>query len=527
VSFSVSTQYEHGVPVGLGKLFLLEYGETARHWMDGMKVTMPIGRSRKKAEVIIKVIPDENNENVELEHASGCTEKQSYANVVLEIFAEVKRAAKKSKMFRPFPSGHIKLFSSADRPVSVQEDAPATRKRAITKRIPAGSNKMTSSHTDVVLPCSSDDFVTDPWLSDLDDDEVTLIQGKEMSNSIRSSFWKALNSSEASYGYELLLKMTSFHNKIPNDELCRDLIELLWKGPLHKKVRFPDCVRLEMLNNYLKLLKSKGVGSKLTKVLLPTFAQEVLEQVENPAAVYCVEGDESRLTEAALLRVGQTLNVKNSGASLLCYLLQLQLQGYQRFGANGEHDCNLKKEMEVFKERLLGRDLTSDILKYGGAKALKLTVRATFSILIHYGHYLSSDFEFPRCKAVDPTSEDRIPPHASSGEQAFVAAETRCLVKHMGQLCSYMAWIYCIDQGVSLYETRYVIRDVVEGMLSSSSFDPSIFLKDTKGIRDHDKRLLRHWNDMKLQFALSLDKRISGHLGKHTASLFNCATHYF
>jgi hypothetical protein len=503
--------------------------------MDGVKVTMPFGRSKKKAEVIIKVIPDDNNENVELQHSSGSTEIQSYANVVLELFLEVKQVAKKSKMFHLYPSGHITSLSQSARRVEevAPESAPlprrnANRKKATTKQIAASSIKAASSATDAVLPCRPEDFAADHWLSDLDDDdEVTLIQGKEMSNSIRSSFWKALNSSEASYGYELLFKLTSFHNRIPNDELCRDIIELLWKGPLHKKASFPDCVRLEMLNSYLKLIKSKGVGSKLTTVLTPTFAQEVLEQVENPATIYCVEGDESRLTEAALLRVGQTLNVKNSGTSLLCYLLRRQLRGYQRFGPNEDHEINLKEETEDFKQTLLGRDLTRDVLKYGGASALKLTVRAAFSILVHYGHYLSSDFEFPKAKAVDPTSEERIPPHASSSDQAFVAAETSRLVKQMGELCSYMAWIYCIEQGVSLYESRYVIRDVVEGMLSSSSFDPSVFLKDTKGLRDHDKRLRRHWTDMKLQFALSLDKRICGHLGKHTAGLFKCATHYF
>ncbi|CAB9517558.1 expressed unknown protein [Seminavis robusta] len=537
--------YEHGVPIGEGKIFLLEDGSVHQQWMEGLELKIAGGRSNRKTNHTIKVIPD-NETMVELKHvATGSISRQSYQQVAQEIFAEVKQTAKKARNgFHAWPSHMVleptrttRKQTAAQEPETAEtKSVPkrSTRKRAPKKQVVATSDTEPSTSRGPALPLSPNDFFLDPWLSDEEDDgnededeAEALVQCRDMSNSIRYSFWRALNSSEASFGSELLFKMTNFHNKIPNDDMCRDMVDLLSKGPLFKKTRFPDCVRLEMLNRHLELLlktKHQQMGPRLAKVLDAAFTHEVLEQIENPAVIYCVEGDESRVTSAALLRVGPTLSVKTSSASLLCHLLEHQLQGYRRFGptANSADEKTLRADMQRFKEELLEKDLTRDILKSGGAQVLKLAVRAAFSVLIYYGHYLSSDLAFPSAPAVDSSSLDRIPPHARSNDQTFVATETGRLVKCMGRLCSYMAWIYCIDLGVSLYEARFVIRDTVEGLLSSAKFDPLVFLKDSKGGKDDAKRLRRHWNDMKLKFALSLDKRISGRLGEHTSKLFEC-----
>ena len=205
------------------------------------------------------------------------------------------------------------------------------------------------------------------------------------------------------------------------------------------------------------------------------------------------------------------------------------MKGYTRFGKHARKDLDTKTEMEDFKNSLESRALTRDIFgSLGTANGLKSAVKATFSLLVHYGHYLSNDFCFPAGKSAPAASAaDAIPPPATTLDRAFVATEIKNLLKSMGRICCYLAWLHSVEQGTSVYETSYLIRDAVEGVISYSRFDPSIFLSDVKGIKSTSTRLKLHWSDMKLHFALSLDKRISGNLGKLVAELLFVPTKYF
>lgn len=505
--------------VPLHQIWLVEDGKVFRHWIDGLSVQFPIGSSNRKALCTIKVLPEEDS--LELVHSNGKVEKQSYNRVVHEIFAELKRQNCTKTYVWP------NLICKEGK-YSMAVDQPQKAKKLSNKS--KNSSRANGPVNDDHIQCSPKDFASDPWASDESDDEDRDEKTpplKDMSNSVRNSFWKALNSSESHFGADLLFKLTNGHKKVPNDELCRDLISLLWKGPLHRNNQFPDCVRTELANNYFELVRTKGMGPRFAQALPGSFTKQFLEQVEMPAVLYCVDGDESRVTSAALKRVGQTLNVKNSGASMFCYLLQSQLKGgYHRFGKNADptrrkSKLNLKREMDEFTKQLRSRDLTRDILDtLGSTQALKLAVRASFSVLIHYGHYLSNDFVFPPASTVQTGCIDPIPPHATPNDRAYVATEVRRLLESMGQIVAYLAWIYSIEQGEGIYESRFLIRDGVDGLLASSTFNPSVFLSSKSNAS-------QHWMDMKLRFALTLDKRISGLLGKHTADLFKLTVKYF
>lgn len=523
-------ELEKGIPLGMGFVWLIEDGRQYRQWLDGLKVKIPLGSSRK-AVCTIRVPKEEGS--LELVHANGRVEKQGYHRVVRELFDEAKTNCKSTFVW-PHVTTVDRTIAGTDSDSVKPEKSKSQHPSATARRNTKASAQMTRqveyrSASDVDRRvCLPQDFTTDPWQSDNDDDESweEMSVFKEMSNSARNSFWKALNSSEGHIGGDLFFKASNFHRKIPNDELCKDLVELLWRGPLHRSNQFPDLVRSELASNYFDLLRQKGIAARFAKSLPTSFTQDFLAQIENPAVIYCVAGDESRTTSAALQRVGQTLSVKNSGASMVCYLLQNQLRGYQQFGKKASllkssSKLTFKRETDAFLNQLQSRDLTRSILDGpGGTQSLKLAVRASFSILIHFGHYLSSDFVFP------PPSDADTQTRGIPGERAFVATEVRRLLKSMGRIVAYLAWLYSIEQGESIYHARFLIRDVVDGLLSSSTFDPSMFLTKREGSND-ERRLSRHWKDMKLQFSLSLEKRISGLLGKHTAELFELTLKYF
>lgn len=517
-------EYEEGVPLGQGHILLMEDGRSYMQWLDGISFKFPVGAaSKRKTQVTIRV-SEGNDAVLGLEHATGTVEDKRYSHVVNELFANVRSQCTR----RVWPS--IKTSETNNHP---------TKKNAAKKNTANRSKRGARGDTMTTTACRPEDFMPDVWMSDIsededEDDELALNPRNEVSNSVRTAFWNGLNSSEGHFGSDLLFKMANFHDKHPNDELCRNFIDLLWQGPRHNKQQFPDCIRMELAANYLDLMKTtKGMAAKLSSNLPPTFVTDFLEQMATPATIYCVEEDESRVTSAALKRVGQTLSVKNSGASLLCYLLQHQMKGYTRFGKDASAEGHSNEEIEAFKRTLQGRALIRDIIgaKDGAANALKCAVKATFSLLVHYGHYLSGAFCFPAAPENEVESElDKIPPHATLLDQAFVAGELRNLLKTMGRICSYLAWLHSIDQEErNLYKTRYLVRDAVDSLLSSKSlFNPTMFLSsDVKGMKSEAKLLNFHWIDMRIQFTSSLDKRISGNLGRLVAELSDCPTTYY
>lgn len=512
----------------MGKQFitLVEDGSLYNHWMDDLTMTFPLGTSKRRAEVTIKLLPDEEN-MVGLEHSNGTIEKQNYDRVAGELFEQVKGRCTK---VLEWPKD---LGEKSPQPKEPRSKRQRTEKEAEQKATkPATSRK----RVETTLKPMPHHFEQDPWMSDFsdeedesDEEEVEEEEGhpsekkpsekNTMSNSVRSTFWKALNSREPHIGAELLHMTTSYDGKLPNSQLCVDLVTLLWKGPVYQNVQFPDLVRMEYVNSYLDLLKTKrGMTIKLAKALPPKFVKDFLQQVETPASIYCVEGDETRFSSATVLRVGQTLNVKNSGASLFCYLLQQQLKGYKNMIAEDGHRS--RKDMEEFNKLLGGRELTGRIIEAGCAQTLKDAVRAAFSILFHYGHYLTC--AFPEPPQNTGASAESVPPHATSDDREFVGTEVRRLVRYMGRIICYVSWVYSIDQGKDLYDAKYLIRDTVDAFCQSSSFDPCIFVAaGVKGPTKQRKILQNHLARIKQYFALSLDKRIAGMLGQEIAIELN------
>ena len=530
-----NVQYEENIPVGENNIILVEDGRSHMHWLEGLTMKFPIGASKRKA--LVTTHTSKDDDIVTLVHTNGIEEHQTYSRVVAELFDDIKSECTR-KLIWPLN----KVASSGIRDDTAKNTRKSKTNKSRARKNMKGKIETTKgTESSLIEVCLPEHFTPDPWMSDVSYDEddaddpdnnvaTTTPQREEMSNSIRNQLWRALNSSESHFGADLLFQMTHFHNQLPNDELCQDLIELLWKGPLHQKVRFPDCVRMELATKYLDLMKTtNGMAAKLAARLPADFVPAFLEQIETPATIYCVTGDEGRFTSAALKRVGQTLNVKNSSASLFSFLLQRQMKGYTRFQKQTK---TTKVELEDFKATLESRALTREILNSGNSgNTLKSAIKATFSILVHYGHYLSNDSCFPleECRPVaSAEASEKIPPPATALDRAFVAAEVNNLLKTMGHICSYLAWLHCIDEGKqSLYETKYMVRDAVDFVISYARFDPSVFLSDVKGMKTASKRLEFHYADMKLQFALSLDKRISGDLGKLVAKLFSLPTHYF
>jgi hypothetical protein len=206
----------------------------------------------------------------------------------------------------------------------------------------------------------------------------------ELSFSASNTFGKALNSSDTHLGAELLTFATTFSQQVPNEQLCKSLMELIMFGPNSGGTWFPDCQRMELASNYMSLLLSKpGFADKLTGVTKPSFWEECLDQMTAP--IYCVAGDEHRISAAAIERTGQSLQVKVCCAELFLDLLSRELKGFVR--KNDVPDTD--RTGIIFSQPIVKH------IQEGRAKeALERSLKACTQLWSTYGHFILCDVIF-------------------------------------------------------------------------------------------------------------------------------------
>lgn len=430
------------------------------------------------------------------------------------------RKRKKNEKPKQSPAPKLKRRDKGAEPKAEQKKPPQHRtKRATCKKESAKSKVAAVQETRLDYMTFHYDFLHE---SDDDSDETPDAEDANNYSWLRACdarIWmKALRSSDQPhYGADLLITMVNCHNTLPGVETCRDLIDLLVQGPQYgfaSKVPYPGCVRLETAHELFDVLKTISPMRKVFDDAQPwSYWSEAIEMVTNPSTIYCVESDTERTTSAALFRVGHSLNVKHSGMLVLEYLLENIVSPHL--------DKENQKSKSEVESSLRTSNVVSSLLSSGGSTegALIQAARATISIWIHYGHYLSTEFNFPRYHSEEEDSNMK-PAEATIDEIEFVSSETKRLTDIMGKILSYIAWLYTIEhKEKSLRDCAPIIGSVLLEEIHSTVFDPSKFLDIGDGFA-----IEGHWNDIKLKFALSLDKHV---LGKAVAEVVKCDMKWF
>jgi hypothetical protein len=319
----------------------------------------------------------------------------------------------------------------------------------------------------------------------------------ELSFSACNTFGKALNSSDTHLGAELLTFATTFSKQVPNESLCKILRKLIMFGPNSEGTWFPDCQRMELATNYMSLLLSKpGFADKLSGVAKPSFWEECLDQMTAP--MYCVAGDEHRISAAAIERTGQSLRVKVCCAELFLDLLSRELKGFVR------------KQHEPDTETLCTKPIVKHILDHPrrGKEALEKSLKACTQLWSMYGHFILCDL--PDLEAAMDTKDG-----PSDVSVHFVRSQASRLVKVMGKLCSYFAWLYGVDASEGIMALACLINANAPQELEETNFETAPFLDAA----DYSK-------EVRLNFLLNLDKRCVPQLKPALAGLLEVVTKY-
>jgi hypothetical protein len=319
----------------------------------------------------------------------------------------------------------------------------------------------------------------------------------EMDPSTAKAFWNALNSKESFFGSELLRFTSKAFNEVPRVELFRNLVELVSFGPMYNKTcPFSDVSKMELAFHYLSsLMTVPECATKLAESTLPKYWMDCLCQVTR--ATHCEIGDESRVTVAALRRVGHSLQVSAYCEELFGKLLDFQLKEFK-----ADSKLALQKE---YRSKAVLRPMLDNC--DGTRQLLKSFTRATAHVLICYGHHILGN-----------TS---LEPESSAMYEAKDLCHTQAmrLVSALGKILVNLVWLYSVESDsdkILALDCATLMQDAFDAVFLEKQFDPLVFLGLPKG-KAAEKIKAKHWDRVKFHFVVSLDGPLSMELRKFLA----------
>ena len=302
-----------------------------------------------------------------------------------------------------------------------------------------------------------------------------------------------LNSSTPQLAIQFLKLMSYFHNQSPNDGFCSMLIDLMRHGPKSGKISFPDCHRMDEAFRYVQMLLARpGMLDKFCANATSSSWVECLREMTQP--FYTAEADECRKTADAIERIEQTVQVKSFCMRVFLALLQHQAAPVSRAQA------------KCFDKSLLNHIVNH---RRGPKEALEYSIRALTSQWISYGHFIISDGS-----AIKP-DEGNGP---SLSHIAAVYEHSRHLLKSLGKICSYMAWIYGDCEHEKSDSVARLISNIVDSAIASSEFDPSPYLSSMP--------IETYWIKLKLSLVLDIDRHVFPGLQPVLATNLGVGFHY-
>ena len=319
---------------------------------------------------------------------------------------------------------------------------------------------------------------------------------KELAPALSKAIEKCLHSCDTHLGGELLSFMAIQHNRDPSWEICQSLVKLLLRGPLSGNTAFPDCQRMERAEECIRLCLARNakLHERFLDVAGPSFWSDCIESIV--AKHYVVEGDEDRMTTYAIDRVAQSVHVKACCAGFFLRMLEYQL---------GDFVCG-GGDMNVDHEMLMQRSLVKDIVGHrrGPKEALERCVKALASQWVLLGHFVNGE----------PDGLIRSGSEVSDDSLHFLQEQISRLLKLLGKITSYIAWLYNIVEKESPTTLAHLFYNMASNLIDGTDFDPSPFLKQNNS-KDN------HWSGVRLRLILGLDKRIIPEVRPILADLMN------
>ena len=441
-------EYEVGIPLKLVRI--IEKGKDNPRWLETLTVGSSMGSSK---------IQSVNKTTGKVKFSRG--KMEDYDKVVEKLCATLKERAPQTR----------RLSGTTESPLSTGVFSPATSGPDSQATKPwesfVASPVLVAPSREVWKPSwTTIEDESGPWRKPLPEDPIRQVKKyKDMHPSVWNTFWAALNSAEPHFGSTMLTMMTCAHHEVPGERMCKSLVDLLTYGPKAGDDSFPDCNRTTLAKDYFQLvLQQKGMARTISEAVGPTYWKDCLESLST--LTYCAEEDESRTSEAAQLRIGQSLHLQACSTEVLESLLQ-----------------GMRQDGDNYRSLPLFRDMIRD----GISPAIKLAINAMVEIWVRHGHYLVG-------------MEDDEPSEALQLTTTVIER----LVQNMGSVVSILLWLWAKEEDQSVTNSGFQIRDAVDRHIQQAL--PA------------DKK---HWQKIKLNIILSLDEELVPKLRSSLAGVLN------
>lgn len=485
---------ETGVPLGEGKIILIEKGCNNLSWLVDLDIYDDLlpRLQRKKAPIpkdvigSVKKIETDNSQSVIIIWLSQRKKEMRvpYADFVSYLFASLLsryqclktwpapgRASVPSRTVR---KGFRALTESKSKSNEVNTIEPSeVKSRGLRKKACAKANV--------------EEFREEDWDISATTTLPLIIKDaagmQEMPSTVSNSFFRSLHSTDPGVGADLLIQMAACHQRGLNANLGRHIRDMLCEGPTSEGTHFPDQYRIEVTLKYLdKLVACEGGELNLSRCCSPNdwpALQEMMELIVAPQ--YIFDGDSVSEASEGWLRMIDSLHLIKSGAAFLGMLFKAEL----------------REEMEKKtpdRSRCRGGPLATAIWSNpsGARNSVKAAVKIFVNSWIKYGHYMLCDF---------------APLKGTSGAPSPIAVsrcrdEAKRMLRELGSVVSYVLWLYLVCEGVrdNTRELALLVNEVYECEVLRSDVVPFVFKKAKKVPAPYLKK-------RKLYMILSLDSR--------------------
>ena len=302
----------------------------------------------------------------------------------------------------------------------------------------------------------------------------------DIPQSLGTTLWRALNSSEPHNGFSMLMLATSLFNVVPNSSLFESLSEFTVNGPKCEGTRFLDPHRTELVNSY---------------------SNQVMRKIEHSDSnVEMTFNEGSWIWLERILSLPIDMNYNHDELSSMS-TIQTEAQTLQ-FCSRSLKFCSklFRKELSTAIRRQDSKDnrrelyaakvLTSGVLEHGIRSSLKCVVRLAIQCHLHHAR----------------KSHNSLKREPKSPDEQLCELEFKSCTSSLGQIVCYSAWLYCAEESLQWgdQDCCHVVRDVID--FETGTFNWQEKKGGTRFSAVVRKRLIK---DIQLQFLLSTDTAFS------------------
>ena len=464
---------ESGVPLGQGKIILVEKGCTNPTWLTELDVYDDfLPRIQKKSplipkDVIGRVEKIEEDSGEALIVVSFSQKKRarrlSYNDFVSYLFESLLSRYQSLKTWPTNSSTTLphRTVRKGFRGKSSDNRDGAKTIEAVEMKPPSLLRQKACTKANEEVFREEDWDITATAPSPLTKTEAGCVQ--EMPLTVANSFLRSLNSTDPGIGADLLIQMAVCHKRGMNSSLGRHVRDLLCEGPTSEGTHFPDKHRVEVTLKYLDaLIGCEGGELNLSRSCSPdewAAVQEMMECIVTPQ--YIFDGDDVCSTSEGWDRIADSLHLMKSGAVFLSMLFKAELR---------EEMCKKTPDKAKCREGPLATAIWSN--SSGARNSVKAVLKVYASSWMKHGHHVLCDFAVLKGTPGAPLSTTI----------STCRDEAKRMLRELGSVVSYVLWLYLVCEGVrtNTRELAWIIAEVYECEALRGDFDPSVFMKAAK-----------------------------------------------